>query len=99
MLLCVSCKVEPGPCPKVHYCFLTAPPLSLHPLSALISSCLDLPFGTQGWSWKLESVPNKQELKDTNRFPCPGTPQVRLSFNVKLDKETNRIISRFCLSK
>ena len=32
----------------LHYCFLTAPPLSLHPLPSLVSSYLNLPFGTQG---------------------------------------------------
>ena len=31
----------------LHYCFLTAPLLSLHPHPSLISSCLNLPFGTE----------------------------------------------------
>ena len=31
---------------RLHYCFLAAPPLSLHPLPSLISSCLNLPMGT-----------------------------------------------------
>ena len=30
-----------------HYCFLTAPLLSLHSLCSLISKCLNLPVGTQ----------------------------------------------------
>ena len=33
--------------PRLHYSFLTAPPLSLHFLPCLISKCLNLPFGTQ----------------------------------------------------
>ena len=48
-----------GPAPRLYYCFLAAPPLSLHPLSSLISNCLNLPFGTQGRSWRLESLPYK----------------------------------------
>ena len=33
--------------PLLHYCFLTVPPLFLHSLTSVISSCLNLPFGTQ----------------------------------------------------
>ena len=33
ILLCESLEAEAGPCStRLHYCFLTAPPLSLHPL-------------------------------------------------------------------
>ena len=98
-LFCVSCKVEPGPCPKASLLFLDCSSFVSTSLSSLISSCLDLPFGTQGRSWRLDSIPNKQEMGDTDKFPCPGSPQVTLSFNIKLEKETNMIISRFCLSK
>ena len=76
-----------GPVPGLPCCLLATPPLSLHSLPSPISSCLDLPFGTQGRSWKLESVPNNLEMGDTDKFPCPGTPQVWLSFNVKLEKD------------
>ena len=42
------------PAPRLHYCFLEAPPFSLHPLSPLISDCMNLPFGTLedigGWN-------------------------------------------------
>ena len=48
ILLCVSLEGEPDPAPRLRYCFLTAPPLSLHPLPSLISNCLNLPFGIQG---------------------------------------------------
>ena len=35
-------------------------PCFLHPLSSLISNCLNLSFRTQGRSWRLETVPYKQ---------------------------------------
>ena len=31
--------------PRLHYCFLADPPLSLHPSHSPISNCSDLPFG------------------------------------------------------
>ena len=49
------------PAPGLHYCFLAAPPLSLHPFPSRISDCSNLPFGTQGSSWRLESVPYKKQ--------------------------------------
>ena len=75
ILLCVSLEANQGPAPRLHYCFLAAPPLSLHPLPSLISNCLNLPFGTQGRSWRLECVPYKQGMGDAERLPCPGSPQ------------------------
>ena len=68
-------KWHQDPAPRLQYCFLTAPPLSLHPLPSLINSCLNLPFGTQGRSWRLKPIPYKQETGDTERLPCPGAPQ------------------------
>ena len=44
------------PAPRLHYCFLTALPLSLHPLPSLISNCLNLLFGTQGGSRRLNEA-------------------------------------------
>ena len=41
-------------------CFLVAPLLSLQPFPSLISNCVNLSFGTQGESWRLESVLCKQ---------------------------------------
>ena len=38
IMLCVFLEGEPGPCPRLHYCFLTVPPLSLHSLPYLISN-------------------------------------------------------------
>ena len=68
--------------PRLYYCFLTVSPLSLHPLPCLISNCLNLPFGTQGRSWRLESVPYKQETGNTGRLRYSGDPQgpARLHF-------------------
>ena len=68
------------PAPRLHYCFLAAPPLSLHPLRSLISNCLNLPFGTQERSGRLESVPYKQGMGDMERLPCPGAPQGPVQF-------------------
>ena len=48
---CVSLEVEPTP--KQQYCFLAVSTLSLHPLSSLISNCLNPPFGPQGRSRRL----------------------------------------------
>ena len=36
------------PALSVHCCSLTVPPLFLHSLPSIISSCLNLPFGNQG---------------------------------------------------
>ena len=44
------------PAPRLHYCSLIIPPLSLHPLPSLINSCLNLPIGTQGRSWRLNEA-------------------------------------------
>ena len=66
------------------YCFLAAPPLSLHPLPSLISNCLNLPFGSQGRSWRLESVPYKQGTGDTERLPCPGAPTGSCSVSLRV---------------
>ena len=41
---------------------------------------LNLPFGVQAKSWGLESVSNKKETGNTERLPCPGTPQCPVQF-------------------
>lgn len=57
---CLYCSVypfperEPGPCPRLYCCFLTLPPLSLHPLPSQISNCLNL--GSQGRPWRLKEA-------------------------------------------
>ena len=78
ILLCVSLGSEP---PQVcTNCFLTVSPLSLHPLPSVISNCLNLPFGAQGRSWRLESVAYKQETGTTGRLLYSGDPQALLGF-------------------
>jgi len=54
-LLCISLEETAGLCSRLHYCFLTVPPLLLHSLSSLISNYLNLPFGIQGQSRKLRA--------------------------------------------
>ena len=44
------------PIPRLHHCFLTLPPLFLHSPPTLISKCLNLPFGTQGRSKRLNEA-------------------------------------------
>ena len=56
ILLYVSLGGNKDPAPKLHYCFQKTPPLSLHPLLSLISNCLNLPFGIQGKSWRLNGA-------------------------------------------
>ena len=53
------------PVPSLLCYFLAAPPLSLHPLSCLISNCLNLPFGIPGRSWRLMPVFHTQDSEDT----------------------------------
>ena len=74
ILLCVSLEGEPGSAPRLHCCFLTAPPLSLHPLPSLISNCSNLPFGTQGRSWRLKPISCNQEKWHTKTF-VPRSPR------------------------
>ena len=64
----------------LHICwiqilFLGTPSLPLRSLPSLISSSLILCFVTQGRSWRLESVSDKQEIGDTERCPCPRDPR------------------------
>ena len=55
-LLYVLLEEESEHRPNLHYGFLAAPPLSLHPLAFLISSCSKLPLGAQGKSRRLSLV-------------------------------------------
>ena len=48
--------------------------------SPLISNYLNLPFGTQGRSWRLESC--LQEMGDQKEAPCPGAPQGPTWFHI-----------------
>ena len=70
----LATELKLGSCPRVHYGFSTVPPLSLHPLPSLISNSWNLPFRTQGRSWRLESVPYKQGMGDMERPCSPSGP-------------------------
>ena len=71
----VSLEAEPWTCPKSALLFLGCSFLVLHPLPSLISNYLNLPFGIQEGSWRLKSIPYKQETENTERLPRPGVPQ------------------------
>lgn len=45
------------------------------PLPSLISNSSNLSFGTQGRTWMLESIPDKQDTGHMDRLACPGAPQ------------------------
>ena len=51
-----SLRKNQDPTPRLHCCFLIVPFLCLHPLPYLISSCLNLPSGTQGRSKSLNEA-------------------------------------------
>ena len=60
----------------LHCCFLTPPPLFLHPLPSLISSCLNLPLGTQGRSRRLnEAYCLRIRNREHRKYLYPGAPQ------------------------
>ena len=64
------------------YCFLAAPPLTLHPLPSWISNCSNLCFETQGRSRRLDSVPYKKWV--THNSFCTQEPhRVLLGFKAK----------------
>ena len=68
MLLCASLAVEPGSYLKAAQLALGCySQVSAYPLS-LISSYLNLPFGTDGRSWQLESIPYKQGTRNGERL-------------------------------
>ena len=63
---------DQDPAPRLHSRPLTAPVLSVHPFPSLMSSCLDLPFGT---SSRLKFVPQKQERGGRRKAHVPESPQ------------------------
>ena len=58
-----------------HYCLLAAPPWSWHSIPSLISNSLNLPFGTQGRSRRMNEANFLPIRKGEERFLCPGAPQ------------------------
>ena len=69
----LATELNLGSCPRVHYGFSTVPSLSLHPLPSLSSNYLNLLFGTQGGSWRLEPISYKQET-GPRRASKPRSP-------------------------
>ena len=57
----------------LYYGFLTFPPLYLHSLTSLISNCLNMPFGTQGRSRRLNGA---YFLQTRNEDPGRGIEKV-----------------------
>ena len=78
--LCVA--LEGGnqdPASRLHYCFLTVPPLSLYLLLSLISNCLNLPLGIQGRLWSLNEVHFQKNKKwETQEGSCAQEPHKTL---------------------
>ena len=58
------------PAPGLHYCFLAAPPLSLHPLCPLVSDCMNLPFGTLESSGGWNRFPTNQKWGTHKGLPA-----------------------------
>ena len=76
--------------PRLYCCFLTVPPLSLHPLPSLMSNCLNLPLGSQRRSWRLnEACFLKTRNGDTERLLCPEAPEGPVQFQQKTNKQTS----------
>ena len=69
-----SLKINQDSAPRLHCCFWSVPLLSLHPFPSLISSCLNLPFGTLGRSRSLNDAyfiqtRNERQRKDLYQKP------------------------------
>ena len=67
-VFCYPLRWNQDPAPRLHYCFLAAPPLSLHCLLCLVNNCLNLPFGIQERSWSLESIPCYKRWETQKEF-------------------------------
>ena len=85
-LLCVSPEEESGPCPSVHYCFLTAFPFFLHFLTPLISNSLNLLFVTQGRSRRLNFFLQARNGGHGKAFVLPRAPQGPAQFYPAMGK-------------
>ena len=59
---------------------MAAPTLCMHPLPSLISSCLNLPFGTQGRSGRQESDHYKEQGTEKSFIQ---KPRVLLGFSAE----------------
>ena len=72
----LATELNLGSCPRVHYGFSTVPSLSLHPLPSLISNFLNLAFGTQERSGRLDEAYFLQTRNRGHRKVLdPGSPE------------------------
>ena len=69
------------PAPRLHSCFLTVPPLFLHSLPSLISNCLNLPFGTQAMSRRLNDACFLRIRQRIQKGFVPGRPTGSAQFH------------------
>ena len=83
VLLCIFFLEEPGPCPRLHYCFVTSPPLLLPSFCSLISNYLNLHFGTQE-SLIARTKPLPQKHRYKKDLYQKGRPRVLFGFNTGL---------------
>ena len=75
-LLLESLEGNQDSAPRLYYCFLTASPLSMRSFLSLISNCFNLPFATQGRSWKLCVYYPQIKMG----IMCSGAPQGPIYF-------------------
>ena len=89
MLLCVFLEGEPGPFPKAVLLFLDCSSLSSqHPLPSPTSHCLNLPFGTQGRSRRVnEAYFLKTRDEGHTKAFLPGSPTGPCSVSVPLGED------------
>ena len=79
------------PAQSLHYCSGCSL-LSLNPLLSLISNCLNLTFGTQGRSWRLEAggcslFPTNKEQETWKGFYAQDHHRLLLSFTFLLQPD------------
>ena len=81
----VSLDGELGPSPSLHYDFLVAPSLSLHPLPSLITSrwvcLLELRKGHGGW---MKAISYNERDGGHRKSLCPGAHGVLLGIRMGL---------------
>ena len=88
-----SLPIEP-PAPRLDYCFLAACRLLWHPFPSCMNNYSNLFFGTQGWSWRLESASYKKQKGCTQEphtvLPSFSERHIPLSTNVEIGCRTQK---------
>lgn len=72
---CIFLEEKPAPCPEAALLCLNVPLWSLHPLSSLISDCLNQPLGTQGRSWRPNEAYSLKARNGDTEGLVPRNPQ------------------------